>query len=249
MFIRECYQPLHDAILKYIKRSQCHGVVLLGTPGIGKSVFGVLEICRLICEKRTVYYQCHANWMLQLCQNGINVIKKSMEEYIEQARPNDWYIVDGLTPLDIPTDASVLLITSPKKEVWYNYRKQNGAKCLYMPYWSLNELRSCRDKVFPEVDDEKFSALYTKFGGVARFVLKEARDNSVSELMNILDDAIDEVDAKECLKISGEHSKRSTACHRIMHLAVSPDFLTAVLTPASPYVVQELTNSATKEDL
>ena len=211
IFIRECYQPLHDAILKYVKMDEQRGVVLLGTPGIGKSVFGVLEACRLVCEGRTVYYQFNADCVLQLSQNCVKLMDK-FSFYKHSTHSDDWYIVDvkedGMKPLDVFCDVSILLISSPKRENWYNFLKQNSSTTLYMPCWSLDELRLCREKVYLEVQEERLNALHSKFGGVARYVLKTANN---PKHLDVLTSAIREVDAKECLRIQGEHSKRMSS--------------------------------------
>lgn len=58
VYVRRCYKRIYVKLIACdIELEVLHGLVLTGTPGIGKSVFAVYIIWRLALAKQIVYYQ------------------------------------------------------------------------------------------------------------------------------------------------------------------------------------------------
>lgn len=57
--------------------------------------------------------------------------------------------------------------------VWINMQdlEKAGAYMWFMPVWTWEELQGCRAAVFPSLGEERALELYTRYGGVARYVL------------------------------------------------------------------------------
>ena len=74
--VRECYRGIVDLIMKADEEraaSTKHGfgMVITGTPGIGKSVLALYLICRLAQKRQKVLYRC-ARRELNFCtQHGL----------------------------------------------------------------------------------------------------------------------------------------------------------------------------------
>ena len=57
LFVRECYKSLYDKVTEVLRKDKKGNVVtVMGTPGIGKTVFGLLVMHRLLEEGNTVMY-------------------------------------------------------------------------------------------------------------------------------------------------------------------------------------------------
>ncbi|EXX63700.1 hypothetical protein RirG_149850 [Rhizophagus irregularis DAOM 197198w] len=48
-----------------------------------------------------------------------------------------------------------------------------------MPVWTWEEINYCRQKLFDNLDENMVSELYIKWGGIPRYILKEALNSSI----------------------------------------------------------------------
>jgi len=57
LFVRECYKSMYDKVMEVLRNDNKRNVVtVMGTPGIGKTVFGLLAMHKLLEEGNTVMY-------------------------------------------------------------------------------------------------------------------------------------------------------------------------------------------------
>src|ERR1044071_5068809 len=71
-------------------------------------------------------------------------------------------------------NAKTILICLSKKSHYTNFDKYASVKIRYMSEWSLNEIHTCKDKMFPNIDKDKADKLFFVWEGILRFVLEHA---------------------------------------------------------------------------
>ena len=117
------------------------------------------------------------------------------------AQLETFYLVDGVEPSHC--DANTILVTSPRKEIWHKYFQRNGAKFLCMPVWTEEEIYRCRDLLYSTTPVETVEKRFYKWGGVARYVLRYAKDKAKQK---VLKEAIGQADLKLIVSASVESS-------------------------------------------
>jgi hypothetical protein len=163
IFVRQCYKVLLGAVWSIFQRREISTIMVTGTPGIGKSLFGLLFLVELI---RTVLTTGEDN--LALLGPGlsgrivyeyvgvpgdpatyflIDVPAKTVETTCE--RPLDWVfdmhvflIKDG--PCTVyPVECSVLWISSPRAGSFQKASGKLGVVEFILPPWDGDELVEC----------------------------------------------------------------------------------------------------------
>jgi hypothetical protein len=86
---------------------------------------------------------------------------------------------------------------------------------LWLPVWSLEEMESCRAKLYTWVDQDTMKDRFTHFGGVVRFVLAKPT-YPFAKLMQKLSRA----DADRLIHLDMENA-RSDVRHSLAHAQVS----------------------------
>ncbi|OAQ22601.1 hypothetical protein K457DRAFT_25897 [Linnemannia elongata AG-77] len=190
LYVREAYKDLYDIIVdKFENNRPCTGnevekhIIVTGTSGIGKSAFLVYFAIRLLAESDNdnppiiVFHtkqsaECYVFGGRSTVRSGnIEAFKPFL------SLPDTWYFVDS-SPDPILGRAKTVISASPKtlfsearqfkdveKEVTWRY---------YMAPWHLEELQKCWASVtsFEVVPLEAVKELYSKIGGVPRYVLR-----------------------------------------------------------------------------
>lgn len=175
LFVRDCYPRLLELVLPVVNNPspRAHRVVVLGTPGVGKTFFGFYLLVNLIRERQYDILYKRSNSALYLYPADPKSVAKtiSLDESSTLNLEETIFICDGIKPPieGMPT----VLITSPQREIWWQFHK-DGCRNLFMPVWTLDELLSCRILIFPDVDEHRVKHSFMKWGGVARHVLSNA---------------------------------------------------------------------------
>ena len=170
IFIRSCYKELSALILGGASSDTFHNIVVTGTPGIGKSVFGFYLLYLLRCQGKTVVFELKGKWYRF---SDAGVVQASLEAFNERGYmydPNSWYLSD---PEDRPKeyfDGTTVVLVSPRTGRVNEFMKQADSFLFYMPVWSLDELFECQRAVFPYVPATDVRERFGKVGGVARAV-------------------------------------------------------------------------------
>ncbi|CAN0400345.1 unnamed protein product [Pylaiella littoralis] len=169
--IRSCYKDLSKIIIDGAINGSMDNIVVTGTPGIGKSVFGYYLLYLLRLEGKTVVLEQKEKWY-RFSDEG--VVQGRFETFSDAGFLNDpagWYLSDPEgKPREGFTGITVVLV-SPRKDKTNEFLKQDSACLLVMPVWSEDELLECRRMIFPHarsVDDVRTA--FEKVGGVARAV-------------------------------------------------------------------------------
>jgi len=90
-----------------------------------------------------------------------------------------------------------------------------------MPVWSKEELYSCRSTLFSSIPEELVENLYLKWGGIARYVLKYARDSDQQVLLN---EALDISNIDSVVESFIGSGAKADAASRLIHRSVRDGF-------------------------
>jgi hypothetical protein len=65
-----------------------------------------------------------------------------------------------------------VIVTSPNNDQLKTLHNTNGLLILYMPLWTLEELKLVHDAIYPDVSERVLFQQFERFGGIIRFVLE-----------------------------------------------------------------------------
>ncbi|RGB22731.1 hypothetical protein C1646_775620 [Rhizophagus diaphanus] len=239
LFVRNCYVDLKDVILN----SKIKRVRITGNPGIGKTYFSYYLLHILSKQKETViYHEANENPVLfseerVLCSETLFALR----EYLND--PKAWYVVDGQHPTKY--DAKTIVVSSPMKSHYRNFDKWGKKLVRYMPEWKFEEINKCREKLFDDLGKDQVMNLYLKWGGVPRFVLENANDETEQEKLS---DAIDTC-SDDIIKYIGEGDSQEDISHKLVHIVTNlpedrtnyPPYSQKIIKFASRYVGEKVT--------
>lgn len=170
LFIRPCYKELSELVLDGATTGTFKDIVVTGTPGIGKSVFGLYLLYLLRCQGKTVVFEMKVEWY-RFSNAGVE--KGGLREFIAAGYlrddSNDWYLSD---PQDRPFErfsGTTVVLVSPKRRRTHEFLKNGGTQC-FMPVWGEDELLECRLALFPLIPSAVVKEVFLVVGGVARAV-------------------------------------------------------------------------------
>ncbi|KAI8603153.1 hypothetical protein EDD21DRAFT_369903 [Dissophora ornata] len=182
LYVRQTYKELYGDILKTFEKIGEKRIVITGTSGIGKSVFLVYLVIRLLAESDDgnppiiIFHTKESN--ICFAFGGYSTVRSG---YLEDfapflTLPDTWYLVDS-SPELVLNKARTVIAASPKTLFSGATRYQDVDKDVawryYMAPWSLEELTTCRSSVadFNVVPFEMMEELYSRIGGIPRYVL------------------------------------------------------------------------------
>eukprot|EP00243_Klebsormidium_subtile_P007518 TRINITY_DN334_c0_g2_i7.p1 TRINITY_DN334_c0_g2~~TRINITY_DN334_c0_g2_i7.p1 ORF type:complete len:819 (-),score=169.67 TRINITY_DN334_c0_g2_i7:435-2891(-) len=248
LYLRDCYPALQKEVQDLFAEEDGHqrkknrAVVIIGIPGIGKSLFGYLLLYQWATEDPprdvVVVKRGYCPMATLLTTAGcFELDKKALAEQL--GRPEVRYLVDGLNPMDVgrlPTRAQMVLVTSPNPDVYHEAWKSVGYRHRYMDVWSWEEVDECREGVFPDLDPDEVKARYDRWGGIPRYVLEKVD----SDAQRLLKKAITSTPLKALQESVGEQAAPSETSHKLLHLRVGADFETTWMEMASLYVAEKV---------
>jgi hypothetical protein len=235
IYIRPCYPKLLKTTLSILESVKTRHLIILGNPGIGKTYFGYFLLLHFARSGATVIYETflERKFMYLFTPQGVF---KGTRIQLDQilSLPTTVYIVDGITPVDVA--AKTILLTSLRREIWHQFSK-TACTLRYMPVWSKEELFACRSTLFSSIPEELVKTLYLKWGGIARYVLKYARDPDQQALLN---EALDISNIDSVVESFGGSGTKADASSRLIHRSVNDGFHGGPYQFASAYVVDEI---------
>uniref|UniRef100_A0AAV1TNW5 Crinkler effector protein N-terminal domain-containing protein n=1 Tax=Peronospora matthiolae TaxID=2874970 RepID=A0AAV1TNW5_9STRA len=196
IYIRHCYPQLWNTCLDTFERAR--HLVILGSPGIGKTYFCYLILLYLARDGKTVVYETGRRKM-RILFSGELVVQGSRSDFDKILDLCEtFYIVDGMKPQDYK--AKTILVTSPRHEIWFDFHKFDCGR-FYMPVWTEEEIFQCRELMYSDRPVNDVKECYLKWGGIARYVLRYAIDQDQQKLF---DETIAKVDLKALIKSHGK---------------------------------------------
>ncbi|CAN0422487.1 unnamed protein product [Ascophyllum nodosum] len=171
LFVRECYVELEGIIFDRVRHGR-RRVVVSGTPGTGKSVFALYLLYRLRLQSKTVILQSKENWYRFSDEDGVQVLSPpGAITTINYLKDEDaWFICDPKDkefPYQRVCGVTVVTI-SPNPTRISGFWKELKPIQLFMAMWTLDELKQCRELIYPHVPEDDVEFAYEKVGGVAR---------------------------------------------------------------------------------
>ncbi|CAG8764680.1 3754_t:CDS:2, partial [Dentiscutata erythropus] len=122
------------------------------------------------------------------------------------------YVVDGIEPNEY--ESKTVLVCSPKKGNYKEFDKYIGTTIRYIPIWLLEEIQACRYGAFKYLKLSSVKSLYSKWGGIPRYILENVLDKAKQ---NHLQNAIDVVNEK-ILHYIGETDCSDDISHKLIHI-------------------------------
>ena len=187
LYVRECYKTLYDHITKLfiseVRRS--NRLCIVGTSGIGKSSFFLYFILRLLSESKdppiVIFHPRKGDWY---AFGGTATLRRGTGQEFGSflLLPEIWYLADSPPNPEVDSvQATSLYSMSPKKYFSdhgdYQEIQKHGPHVYCMAPWDLDELEKCRKAVFPSLSVDIVMNLYSKIGGIPRYVLEVAQEN------------------------------------------------------------------------
>ena len=223
LYIRESYRVIASSI-----KSGINKVIITGTPGIGKSVFLLYFLWKLVNERKRVFLIYHPYYIYYDGKGG-------MFQFLGDNLPRDlsfwddtlWCLFDAKGKKEahlsaLPYDlCSFVLSASPRRELVNDFQKAPVPQVFYMPLWTeaeLEKIASLYDPPQPNWRDR-----FTILGGIPRFVL----ENTIRAPKAILDGACRSCSLDECINTIGVNStitEKSSAVHALVHVTSTSPF-------------------------
>jgi hypothetical protein len=168
LYIRRCFPLLLEICWKNIHETKTLSQTIMGTPGIGKTFFGLFLLYYLAHKDATVVYQ------PQACKNRYlftpNLVIFGSSEHFDEILnlPTTYYIVDENQPAFM--QAKTIYLTTPKGSYENDFFHWVSGTC-YLPVWSKEEILTCKELLYPMIHPSLVLDPYERWGGIPRYFL------------------------------------------------------------------------------
>eukprot|EP01137_Pigoraptor_chileana_P024202 Opistho-2@91748 len=270
LFVRECYMRL-EAILRGYRDQRfawlrsgpsgpnrtVGGILVTGTPGVGKSHFLMYLAAKWSCESSTTIVYHGVSGVKQssaLVFDGKSWTLRPMENCMDLLyNPSTIYLCDGLTRSPLGIHYAFTVAAFSPSNLFKDFMKADDRIRVYMPTWTLPELEMCRLTCYGQsVTKDRLESLYNQFGGVVRYTLGKAVLFLESELTAAFKDIITKVNFQSVLTMVGsiESWDNPDIVHRAVHLVVQNDNFTEVIARfASQAIVDSVMDKGNHEQM
>ncbi|CAG8633634.1 10739_t:CDS:2, partial [Ambispora gerdemannii] len=144
---------IFSEIKALIDSGEYHRFVITGNPGIGKSYFLFYILYELAKNGETVLLDSHDHDKCIVFKNGVVELETIGNLGYILNKNTTWYLVDTKKPMRY--QAKTILVSSPNPHYYKEFLKYQYTTMRYMPIWSLNELRYCKDILFPDIEENE----------------------------------------------------------------------------------------------
>ncbi len=267
IFIRQSYMHLdthitdrYNAYITRIKSSSpCDGykdcpknVLITGTPGVGKSMFLIYQLCLARSRKRNVIVQIGTRVCLfsstpdRFVQLNLTADEKN---FLLSNAENMFFYDPGSTRSTLKQQvlAFTVVFASHNPQHYRVLKKSPFAK-LYMPVWTLDELTVCAEKCYPTISSESVHSLYEHWGGSPRCVFEEEDDDNMHELEGFLHSENLQAAIRDMSRI--ETSREPFVKDQwLVHISiVNGDYTQMCMTWPSDYLMSKVTEAMHEQD-
>ena len=236
LFIRESYKTIASSILE---GNGSHKAIITGTPGIGKSLFLIYLLWKLVKRGKRVLFIYHP-FNIYYDEEGsvFEFASSSLPSTIDYSFWNEtlWCLFDAkgkkeANLYEFPTSlCKFILSTSPRREMVNDFKKPPVPQIFYMPIWTETELGVIAP-LFPFSANawrERFEIL----GGIPRHVLEDTTQSPIY----MLEAACADCSLDDCIKKIGINSTitgKSKVIHSLVHMTSDPPFTNSSVCYAS----------------
>jgi hypothetical protein len=217
LYIRESYRTIASSINPGINKA-----IITGTPGIGKSLFLIYLLWKLVKEGKRVLFIYHPFNIYYDGNGGVFMLEK-IPSPIDFSFWNDtlWCLFDAKGKKEAQLDefpyemCTFIVSTSPRREMVNDFKKPPVPQEFYMPTWTKAELEEIAP-LFPNATE--WRDRFENLGGIPRHVLEvTARPPT-----QMLEAACTDCSLDDCIKKIGMNStstEKSKVVHLLVHVA------------------------------
>ncbi|KXZ45958.1 hypothetical protein GPECTOR_49g542 [Gonium pectorale] len=199
--------------------------LVLGTPGIGKSVFLLDLLYRLACNGRTVVFYSPLTYPKALLFKPVASIDgRSVFEadnpssfVHELTDPDTWLLCDSVEYTQM--DAVTVMTSSPRAGAYNAFAKTSHLE-LWMGPWTLAEINAAYrlEPYRGNIDERTVDRLFNTWGGIPRYVLENAM---IPSMQRKLDDTVASSDLLAVLRSVKQIEAAPEASHKLLHVQVN----------------------------
>ena len=242
LLVRECYEHL-IALMEEGWNGNIAQFVILGTPGIGKTMFAIYILVVLVARGETVVWELRDRRFLVSNDRVAHGLRSCRDFRDVLCKKDVYYLVDTQDLESEPDECfgKIAIFCSPNPVRYKNAKKRVATRTVYAPMWSVDELTFCRPLLFPELSDDLFDRAYLQFGGVPRFVIRDAAAIGHRVLAEMEKAFGRQENIKMLLECVGETDvPDDKTSYKLVHLVAAEDYLSCHLEFASSYVKDKL---------
>ncbi len=214
LYIRESYRTIASSINPGINKA-----IITGTPGIGKSLFLIYLLWKLVKEGKRVLFIYHPFNIYYDGNGGVfHFACGHLPLTNDYSFWNDtlWCLFDDKgkkAQLDeFPYELCTFIVsTPPRREMVNDFKKPPVPQEFYMPTWSEAEMEAIVP-FFPNATE--WRDRFENLGGIPRHVL-EVTTRSPTQM---LEEACTDCSLDDCIKIIGMNSTISEVVHLLVHV-------------------------------
>jgi hypothetical protein len=247
LYIRDAYRTIASRINPGVNKA-----IITGTPGIGKSLFLIYLLWKLVKEGNRVLLIYHPFNIYYDGKGGVfGFASKHLPLDNDDSFWNDtlWCLFDakfkkeadlGEFPLEL---CKFILSTSPRREMVNDFKKPPEPLEFYMPTWTEAELEEIAP-LFPEATE--WRDRFEKLGGIPRHVL-EVTTRSPTQM---LDAACTECSLDDCIKKIGMNSTitdNSKVVHLLVHVTSTAPYTDSSVCYASQAALNSIVRNKGNE--
>lgn len=255
MMIRPAYKKLAASILERLNSVETYSCVLVcGTTGIGKSMFGIYCIYLFINSRGddvmwkglTHLIYDNGGEHVFLFERGNHEFKCELRQMVKKqvvatGVKSSIQLADGFPFISTAHSIgnNLVFISSPNILNKAKLPRNTPRRTFYMPVWSLDELELC-NKVMKIVDPELVPQLYYHFGGSARHVLFSGSNEDAVKQIKTLDHKIISYDPKQLVDYVLNNDLSSDVSYSLIHYHATDDLTDRVYLFASEYIQKKV---------
>jgi hypothetical protein len=222
LYIRESYQEIASRMESGIKKA-----IITGTPGIGKSLFLIYLLWKLVKDEKRVLFIYHPHNIYYNGKGDVYILDRiPVSGDVSFWNDTLWCLFDakgkyGADLSRFPWELCPFVVSmSPRREMVNDFKKPPDPLDFFMPLWTETELEAIAP-LFPNATEwrERFEFL----GGIPRLVLESTTRTPTA----ILEAACSVCSLDECIKAIGlnltitDHSK---IVHTLIHITSCSPF-------------------------
>ncbi|CAG8532928.1 10980_t:CDS:2 [Cetraspora pellucida] len=248
LLIQNCYLQLFELIEmnhKFNGPAQ-NGCVITGTPGIGKTYFGLylLFYIHYIYPNAIIIWQSNKQFCYQFLpddtvqEGDISLFRRTLDS------PDNFLIVDAQT-LEVEYTAYTILLTSPRGERFNEAIKWSGFSKYFMSVWETDEMFTLWNHIYKTQKNHKgeeftyklYKSLLEMWGPIPRSVLLKWKDDQQVIFKQLIINA----DLEKCMNsFDKDGMPTDSISGRLVHIYVKSNFSVPLYRFASPMISNEL---------
>lgn len=235
IYVRKAYRDLYRLIYSdtYLHRP----ILILGSPGIGKTVFALYILYRALKDGQTVLFHSgavtHLQYIFDPTKRVVRVAHGTSSlliNFVQQ--PQNLYLYDVGTHDKanyVSGSARAMVFSSPCQANYANLVKHQSFAIFYMPIWTFEEVLfgSCMEKLSVDETIHRYSMV----GGIPRLIFnKEKFERNAHEV----DVAVQRSKLQSLRNVSKLDMGQES--HRIFILDVKNDYSDSELKISTPHI-------------